>query len=535
MDELKPKPEDVDVFVDALDEFPSDDSTSSLESTESTVSQLEDEPFKPEQPTEFTNVTGLRRRQSFSQPVGHVIPDKDLKDSNIQAEYPSSSEVDRILGTVIASAERRYKLYRKSRENEKTIQEPEPARVQFASSGSVGERNDEKSTSASVNKDPVDDSISVDSLVEVEGHSSSFLVSIAGLVTKFIGFQFNLFVTLFTFPVSSLYYSFAFIVDPFGTTRRGREYLVGKLTRILGVAFKIVRSVLYKWAKEYGSFLKLTLRFSWGLFWSAYVCIILIGLLVSSFLMSGLTMRFLVEEPLQRKETLYFDYTMDSPVAFVPITLCPSVSCGVNCKDEIEFGKGGEMRVIHPHQKFQATVSLTLPESDYNRNLGIFQVRVDCLSANGVVLASSRHPCMLPFRSEPIRLLLTSLKVVPLLAGYLSESHTMNLKIRDFTEGNVPTACVRVMLEQRAEYRPGAGIPEMYAASLLLESDLPLLKRILWNWKSTIFIWIGMTYFTMGLIFTLLCCTPMLIPRTKPREGSTGNSRSQSAVPGDMP
>lgn len=122
---------------------------------------------------------------------------------------------------------------------------------------------------------------------------------------------------------------------------------------------------------------------------------------------------------------------------------------------------------------------------------------------------------MLLFKSEPIRLLLTFLKVVPLIAGYVSESETIHVKFQGFIEGDVPTACLKVVLEQRAELRPGAGIPEIYDASLTLESELPLLRRILWYWKRTIFIWISMVMFTVELLFTLICCKPIVMPRTR--------------------
>lgn len=58
-----------------------------------------------------------------------------------------------------------------------------------------------------------------------------------------------------------------------------------------------------------------------------------------------------VEEPIQVTETLNFDYTKPSPVAFVAV-----------------------QRLVPPNQRMQLEVFLTLPESDYNRRLGVFQV-----------------------------------------------------------------------------------------------------------------------------------------------------------------
>lgn len=152
------------------------------------------------------------------------------------------------------------------------------------------------------------------------------------------------------------------------------------------------------------------------------------------------------------------------------------------------------------------------------------KVRVDLLSDAYRRLASSSRTCMLQFKSMPVHLMLTFFKMVPLVAGYLSESQTLNVHFSGFREGDEPTACLKVTIEQRAEFRPGAGIPEIYDSSLILESELPLFKRILWYWKKTIFTWISMTMFLMELMLTLICCRPIVFPRARPRDGSTGSS-----------
>ncbi|CBI30736.3 unnamed protein product, partial [Vitis vinifera] len=291
--------------------------------------------------------------------------------------------------------------------------------------------------------------------------------------------------------------------------RHGRDYLMGKVLRLWNIAYGSVNPFISEWLKEHKSMWKLLSRFGWSLLLSVYVASILCGLLVAAFVVSGFVMRYLVEEPIRMEEALNFDYTKNSPVAFVPI-------------------KG--LHVIPPNHKLQVTVMLTLPESEYNRNLGVFQVRVDFLSAEYRRLASASRTCMLQFKSMPIRLLLTFFKMAPLVAGYLSESQTLNVHFSGFTEGDEPTACLKVTIEQRAEYRPGAGIPEIYASSLILESELPLVKRILWYWKKTVFIWISMTVFLMELVFTLICCRPIILPRVRPRDGSASGSATQDNV-----
>lgn len=147
------------------------------------------------------------------------------------------------------------------------------------------------------------------------------------------------------------------------------------------------------------------------------------------------------------------------------------------------------------------------------------KIRIDLLSTHGETLASLSRPCILVFKSDPIRLLLTLLKAAPVIAGYISESQTIEVKFRGFVERDIPTSCLKIVMEQRAEFRPGAGIPEVYDASLTLESELPFLKRLLWYWRRTVFIWITMIFFVTELLFVLICCRAIMRPRRR-RQGA---------------
>ncbi|RVW83769.1 Seipin-2 [Vitis vinifera] len=472
MEDPGPNEDDHDHFFDAFDEFLFYDSSDAFEPepsvSQSTISQLE---------SNISQTTPYLRRISSAHHRRRM--------SGIDSKATlSTSEITQIQdGKTTISRERKYKLHRNFEENEKDCEKTESSRVRASPVQNTEDSHAASSTGKNVQ---VDDS-----------SSSNPLVFLAELVIKAIGFQINLFISVFTFPAWLLYKFCVFAIDPFQGMRHGRDYLMG--------------------------------RFGWSLLLSVYVASILCGLLVAAFVVSGFVMRYLVEEPIRMEEALNFDYTKNSPVAFVPIKSCPSSAC-VNCYEKIEVGKKRGLHVIPPNHKLQVTVMLTLPESEYNRNLGVFQVRVDFLSAEYRRLASASRTCMLQFKSMPIRLLLTFFKMAPLVAGYLSESQTLNVHFSGFTEGDEPTACLKVTIEQRAEYRPGAGIPEIYASSLILESELPLVKRILWYWKKTVFIWISMTVFLMELVFTLICCRPIILPRVRPRDGSASGSATQDNV-----
>ncbi|KAM1449136.1 hypothetical protein ACFX1R_008971 [Malus domestica] len=234
-------------------------------------------------------------------------------------------------------------------------------------------------------------------------------------------------------------------------------------------------------------------------FRSLYVCSMLLGILASGFVLSGFITRQLVENPIQTTEALNFDYTKSSPVAFVPLMSSSRVSSD---------------RAIPYNHKLQLAVSLTVPESEYNHKLGVFQVRVEFLSANGSVKASSSHPCMLRYKSGPIHFIKTFLKTAPLIAGLQSETQVLNIKMSGHIEGLEPTAYLKVILKQRAEFQNGAGF---YAASLVLESELPRSKRFVRKWRRTIFVWTSLVSFLAELMFILAFFRPIIVPRGRPK------------------
>ncbi|XVF87261.1 hypothetical protein PTKIN_Ptkin18bG0104800 [Pterospermum kingtungense] len=492
-----------DQFFDALDDFPFHDCL---------TSDLSDPSTSDPPPT-------LRRRAFSRRGTSSKEPGDSLPEASTIEDH-----------SVTSSREPRYKLYRDSKANDNTFEVTESSRDGFNSTRVIEEKSDVESTVTTAKNDDLVDraGTSADSGNELsESSTSSLLVFIAGLVIKAIGFQFNLLIRFITLPILVLSCCYMLITDPFQALRHGRACIITKLSNLWNSICEYFSPMMNEWLKDYKSIWNLVFRFGWGMLWATYVGCVLCGLLFTALLFSGVLMRYLVEEPLKIKETLNFDYTKSSPVAFVPIVSCAGVGLSAKHMEKIDFGKSMGSRVIPQDQKLQVTVSLSLPESEYNRKLGMFQVRVDFLSINGETLASSSHPCMLKFKSEPIHFLLTFFKIAPLITGYVSEEQTLNLNIRGLNEGSVPTACLRVVLEQRAEYRPGAGIPELYDASLILESELPFIKRILWYWRRTVFIWTSMTSFTMQLLFTLVCCRPILIPRTRTRDAvASANRRS---------
>ncbi|KAB2060690.1 hypothetical protein ES319_A10G035600v1 [Gossypium barbadense] len=466
-----------DQFFDAFDDFPFYDCLTFDQSDPST-SHL---------PSTLRRRALSRRGISSKESGGESLPETSTLEDHSRT----------------SSREPRYNLFRDLKPSDSTLVVTEsprdgvnPIRVSEENAGV------ESTVTTAENDESLDQArYSADSSAELSESlhsSSSLLLFIAGLVIKAIGFQLNLLISSITLPLSGISSFYMFIIDPFQALSHGRAYVITKLSNLWNSICGYFSPMMNDCLNYHKSIWNLLFRFGWGTFWATYVGCALCGLLFTSLATSGILMRYLVDEPLEIKEMLNFDYSKSSPVAYVPIVSCAAIGCGAKCMEKINVGNN-------------VTVSLTLPESEYNRYLGMFQVRVDFLSVNGETLASSSRHCMLKFRSEPIRFLLTVFKIVPLITGYSSETQILNLKITGLHEGTVPTACLRVVLEQRAEFRSGAGIPELYDASLILDSELPFFKRM-----------ICMTLFTTEVLFTLVCCRPLLIPRTRMRDGSTG-------------
>nr|GME19141.1 seipin-1 [Ipomoea batatas] len=151
---------------------------------------------------------------------------------------------------------------------------------------------------------------------------------------------------------------------------------------------------------------------------------------------------------------------------------------------------------------FYVSLLLVMPESDYNRELGIFQVAAELISNNGGIVTRSSHPCMLQFRSQPIRLMRELIWGVPLLLGIASETQRIVIPMIRHKEGYPRSEAIRVILMPRAST---LALPQVYEAEIILKSHLPWMKEVLYRWKWTFYVWVSM-YIYMALLVVSLCC-----------------------------
>ncbi|CAH9073000.1 unnamed protein product, partial [Cuscuta epithymum] len=240
-----------------------------------------------------------------------------------------------------------------------------------------------------------------------------------------------------------------------------------------------------------------------GILAAAYVGMILMVLLVVAAVLGVVVVRWWVEEPVLLRERVNFDYTEAHPKATFSF-------------HEQYYYKGGNFLVKHKTlgvpvgHTFYVSLLLLMPESDYNRELGIFQVNAELLSnGSGVRTSRSSHPCMLQFRSQPIRLMRELIWGLPLLLGITTETQKLVIPIIRHKESHPRTEAIRLTLMPRSGTQE---LPQIYGAEIILKSHLPWMKEVLHRWKWTFYVWATLYIYIALLIVSLCCFRPLIIP-----------------------
>ncbi|CAN7121450.1 unnamed protein product [Brassica rapa subsp. narinosa] len=233
-------------------------------------------------------------------------------------------------------------------------------------------------------------------------------------------------------------------------------------------------------------------RRTWfGVMGACHVSAIMVAAMILAVVLGVGIVSLYVEKPVVVRERLFFDYTEDNPSAVFSLG-----------KKKRPFG-------VPLGHKVHVSLVLWMPESDLNRRIGLFQLKVELLSLKGEIIARSSQPCMLRFRSQPIRLARTFVMSVPLVAGIANEAQTMRIDALMHQEKGTRTKTVRVTLIPRAQTRL---LPQLYEAEIVINSKPPWTKRMAYNWKWTLCVWTSMYLFVPILIALLWCFRPFLFP-----------------------
>lgn len=124
-------------------------------------------------------------------------------------------------------------------------------------------------------------------------------------------------------------------------------------------------------------------------------------------------------------------------------------------------------------------------------------------------MARSSHPCMLRFRSLPIRLMREFIMSVPLVLGLTAETQRMIIPMLKHKEGTPRTEAIRITMIPRAGT---LALPQLYQSEIILKSQPPWYKDLAYKWKWTFSVWTSMYMYVTLLIILLSWCRPLVFP-----------------------
>jgi hypothetical protein len=147
-----------------------------------------------------------------------------------------------------------------------------------------------------------------------------------------------------------------------------------------------------------------------------------------------------------------------------------------------------ENSILAPGQRYFFELILTLPESDINKQLGVFMVKVELLSANRSLLATSKQPSMLPYESSIVTIFRKTMLILPLAFGVMSETRTVTLLTFDhYTDGSdkEPMSLVEVTLgvPNPAAFPTSLQSIQILSADLRYGKEMNAIQSFLRHWQ----------------------------------------------------
>ncbi|OVA19097.1 Adipose-regulatory protein [Macleaya cordata] len=111
-------------------------------------------------------------------------------------------------------------------------------------------------------------------------------------------------------------------------------------------------------------------KIGFGFLGAVYVGLVLVAVMCVAVLIGVGLVRMWVEEPVILRETVHFDYTEVHPTAVLVLG-----------------GGGKKKRTIPAGHTFYVSLVMLMPESDFNHQIGVFQVTAEIISRTGNIIA----------------------------------------------------------------------------------------------------------------------------------------------------
>ncbi|KAF9419437.1 Berardinelli-Seip congenital lipodystrophy 2 (seipin) [Podila epigama] len=145
---------------------------------------------------------------------------------------------------------------------------------------------------------------------------------------------------------------------------------------------------------------------------------------------------------------------------------------------EIDFSRGGRYgQFLRADQAYDISVSLNVPTSEQNVAIGNFMVVVTLLRADGRTIMTSSRPAILTYHSQPLRLMKTAWKAVPLVLDWSQEDQVLKVPlIENFVE-DAANPVSRAYIEIS---HPGL---QVYRSAIHIDAHFHGLRYFMYYWK----------------------------------------------------
>ena len=185
------------------------------------------------------------------------------------------------------------------------------------------------------------------------------------------------------------------------------------------------------------------------------------------------------------------------------------------------FSRKVQERIVSPHSTFDVHVQLDLPDSEYNRKVGMFQVKAELVNLNGETILDSMRPTLLRYQSPLVRWMKTLAYWPFHVAGFVEEKQTIDVRVfskirerRDFTR-------VAVKLLPRGQTKNGL-LPEVYSASTTISLRMNVLQKALYFYPilSTVSV-VGFNWFCLNTFAVIVTSLIMFMQSVSGKEEGT--------------
>lgn len=210
---------------------------------------------------------------------------------------------------------------------------------------------------------------------------------------------------------------------------------------------------------------------------------------------------------------IFFDYSpgesmMPIPIGIVDLRSTKSApwvhySCGdavgdvcinndkhisYNTEENDSDSTSSDRAILKKGQRYFIELTLTLPESEINKQLGIFMVKVDLRSGDRSLLASSKQHSMLPYESTMVSLFRKFMLMIPLASGLLSETRAVSLLCFDNyvdTNNTKTMSLVEISLgvPNPAAFPATLQTIQIHSAELRYGKEMNSIQIFLHNWR----------------------------------------------------